>query len=117
MDINPTVVTHESLPGKSVTVCPATYRMGLRRTLLMEQERKAIKDKGEVEVDLASSVGASMIYPTLIAAVVDHAGFDAWPPTSDQVMDMPEGFVMVWEKAAYECNPQWRAVLPEEKKA
>lgn len=110
-------VTHDSLPGVSVTVRPATYRQGLLRTILMDRERAASLGRDVSEPSaLAGAVGANIIYPSLVAATVEHEGFETWPPTSAEVMDLPEGFVTEWEKAVFALNPQWKAVAADEEK-
>lgn len=102
--------------GFRVVVRPANYRIGLTRTLLMDQARR--ETPGEPDVSdaeaLALAFGRVMLWPALVAPVVEHDGFDHWPPTADELLDMPEPFVSVWEQAVYALNPHWRAVVPEE---
>jgi hypothetical protein len=110
------VVTHDSLPGASVTVRPANYRLGILRTVLNAQAiaaREKDADMQNTQV-LAGLIGGEKIYPSLIAATVEQEGFDHWPLTSDEVLDLPEGFVVAWEQAVYALNPQWLDAPPTE---
>lgn len=105
------IIVDDSLPGVKVVVRPATYRMGLLRTILIEQERRERGEQIDTNdpVQLSDAVGKAMIYPSLMAAVSEHEGFDHWPLTADEVIDLPEGFVIAWEQAAFSLNPQWRS--------
>jgi len=113
-------VEDSSLPGVSVTVGMATYKMGLTRTILMDQARQAQRAAQEAgakpdltnAVELAEAVGLAMIYPSLIAGVVEQNGFESWPPTAEEVMGLPEPFVAAWEQAVFSLNPHWRARPP-----
>jgi hypothetical protein len=110
------VVTHESLPGVTVTVRPANYRLGILRTVLNAQAIAARAKDADLQDGqvLAGLIGGEKIYPSLIAATVEQTGFDHWPPTAAEVLELPEGFVVAWEQAVYALNPQWRDAPPDE---
>ena len=86
--------------------------MGMQRTILTEQARQNQKGQGEPDAPqadaLAGAVIAVMIWPALVAATVEHEGFEHWPVSSDELMDLPEAFVTEWEQAVYSLNPHWR---------
>jgi hypothetical protein len=114
-------VTDESLPGRSVTIGLATYRMDLVRTFLTDQVRQMAKEKFKADgdriatvFDVAASYGDNLVYPSCLAAVVAHTGFDTWPLTPDEFQDLPRQFAVDWEIATFELNPFWQAQVPED---
>jgi len=88
--------------GLSVTVSAATMLIGLRRTRLIIQA-----GQGEPDSDPDMLVARRIIYPALVAAVADHAGFEAWPIPFEEFLALDEGFAAQWEQAVFELNPHW----------
>lgn len=92
-----------------LTIQKANYQQGLRRTLLIQQ---ILKDPSIIavseEVDQVRSIMGMLFYPSMIASVVQHDGFEHWPITLDEFMDLPEELMIQWEEATYELNPSWR---------
>lgn len=85
---------------KSITLSQSNAVIGMRRKLLREQAR--------TDGDFAQQLVEVMLYPDVIAATVDQAGFDSWPLTRDQFSnDLPEEFVNALEDAVYDLNPHW----------
>jgi hypothetical protein len=101
-----------------LVVRSASVSVGLLRTLLTEQARKEEAARGDMAdgdtVELSRRILHTMIYPSLIAAVVEHEGIDPWPPTFEQFAEFPEQLEAKWEKAVYELNPHWLPTVEEE---
>lgn len=74
--------------------------------------QQAQKEQGEPNPEdlaaIAESFGKCVLWPSLVAPVVEHAGFEHWPPTPDEFLALPEAFVLEWERTVYTLNPQWR---------
>lgn len=86
--------------------------------------QQAQSEQGKPDPDdlmaLAESFGRCVLWPSLVAPVVEHEGFDHWPISADEFLALPETFVTEWERAVYALNPQWRAIAEDadaEKKA
>jgi len=94
-----------------VVVAEATVRMGMKHTMLVsEGVRRDATEKDEV-IDKLIAV---YTYSACIAATVEHDGFKEWPVPLEDFLLFPEGFVVDWERAAYELNPHWMPTAPEE---
>lgn len=97
---------------KKVVVQPATYANGVTRTILIQRAREAEAGRAEPAnledpAVLASYFIRHNLYPSFIAATAEHEGFDHWPITPEELEALPEGFVVEWEQAVAETNPQW----------
>ena len=99
---------------------PADLEMGIRRSLLMEEQRifweeeknKLVGD-GYKLIDLvAVEILRTQMYPSLLAAVVEQEGFDDWPIVFERFKTLPEALGVKWEEAVNELNPHW-APTPE----
>lgn len=97
---------------------PANTRMGMYRSLLMETERESIKaaldrENGSGEIQnptmemAAENLLRGIFYPAFIAATREQEGFDHWPITSAEFLELPEGLMIEWERAVWELNPRW----------
>jgi len=102
-----------------LTINRATVRIGMMRTLLQEKARVAAHERSPEaitddelwnDIELWSQIN---FFPSLIAATSDAKGFEEWPPTYEQFLELPELLVMEWESAVFELNPHWRPKLPE----
>lgn len=91
-----------SLNGYSVTITEATALQGMRHSLLRENTAIANTD------DEATRIFKRFFYPAMVASVTDHSGFEVWPPSFDQVADLPDKFAVEWMDAAWELNPHWK---------
>ena len=107
--------------GLSVTIGQATVRMGNRRQALADEGKRLQESKeqrnGDAglpadDVDVAEYVQLLLIYPALIASVTDHQGFETWPVSFDEFLDLPEPFVLEWDAATFELNPHWSPKMP-----
>jgi hypothetical protein len=96
-----------------VTVQASTVLMGMTRTRLKMEARKA------AETDVDRRWLREFVYPDLIASVVEHQGFETWPPDFETFAALPEAFGIRWETATYDLNPHWLPGYTEtnEKKA
>lgn len=81
--------------------------MGIRHSLLIEEAAV------EPDDDEATRLFKYVFYPAMVACVVEHKGFDPWPPTIDDVMNLPDQFAGEWMDAAWELNPHWKPRIPE----
>lgn len=97
-------------PQLMLEVCQANYFQGIVRTLTIEKETQAIS--GRPDVSQAEIVIRMMIYPSLIAAVKSHEGFESWPVSYQEFAMLPENFVVEWEQATFDLNPNWRGTPP-----
>ena len=98
-----------------LVVATANLRMGIRRSLLIEEQRaiceksrQDLVDQGFVVLDLiATELLRTQMYPSLVAGVVDQTGFDRWPITYEEFMELPEELGIKWEEALGSLNPHW----------
>src|SRR3990172_4408689 len=111
MNIDNRTITYE---GYKVTVTVADAEMGMYRTLLIEQaqaeEDEAEKTAPRSETNLkgfAKRLLHTILYPSLIAAVVDHEGFEIWPVPFTVFAKLPEPLVIEWETAVFDLNKHW----------
>jgi hypothetical protein len=99
-----------------LVVRSANVEVGFIRTMMRNKTIEEDKARGELQVDdlpeLSRRVMHTQIYPSLMAAVIEHEGFDHWPLTFEEFYDLPEGIEPLWEAAVYELNPHW---LPGQK--
>lgn len=100
----------------SVCVSEATALQGMRHTILREEMASRVNE-GD---DSALVYLKRIFYPALISAVTDYSGFEFWPISFEDFLELPDSFVGEWERATYELNPHWQPGYepskPEEKK-
>jgi hypothetical protein len=99
-----------------LTIVKSTVRIGMMRTLMIEKAK--IPDRSDGQEALAQEADffvSAFLYPSLVCAVGEQAGFDHWPITADEFMELPEMLEYEWEKATFELNPHWRPKIPETK--
>lgn len=87
----------------NLTVSEANVLSGMRRSVL-----KAKVENNPADDD-AVRILRFLTYPDLISAVTENSGFEHWPPTFEQFLELPEALAEKWERAVYELNPHWRA--------
>lgn len=87
-----------------VTVARATGYAGLRRDLLKVRAAEA----NQADEDEVRRIYRLAIYPDLVPPVVRHEGFEHWPPTLDELMELDETLISLWADAVYALNPHWR---------
>jgi hypothetical protein len=51
------------------------------------------------------------IYPDVMAATIANTGFDHWPLSFDEFMDLPERLFGEWTQAVSALNPHWQDEL------
>lgn len=117
------VVTH-LIDGEeiSLTISEATTRMGLLRTVIMEEAINAFtpaETGKEINAALMASMNtdrilAYFLYPALISSVRRQTGFYHWPLTLEEFGDLPAELEVKWEAATFELNPKWRVNEVEE---
>lgn len=96
--------------GKEVeiTVIRATTRTGIKRSLMifnaMDQHDKAVAEGKEI--DEIAYVVAYRTLPDIVAGTESVKGMP-FPPTIDQLLELPEQLVDIWISTIYEVNPQW----------
>ena len=117
------VVTH-LIDGKEVTltISEATTRMGLLRTVFMEEAISSFIPEDAAK-EMNPAIMASMntdrilgyfLYPALVASVRRQTGFDHWPLTLEEFGDLPAELEIEWEAATFELNPKWKVAEVEE---
>lgn len=110
-----------------LTVSEATAEVGVYRTILIQNEYDNQKAVESTERDSAAPVDLhvaslrvlrTMMYPSMIAAVVEQKGFTDWPPSFEEFKMLPEMLIVDWEVATFDLNPHWRpAETPKAPKA
>lgn len=98
---SPKTVTVSHKKRLYVTVSEATVQIGIRRQQL------ALDARQNPPANIDHQLLRLLVYPDLIAAVVDNHGFDHWPITFDEYLELPEQFAYEWEQAVYRLNPHW----------
>lgn len=101
-----------------VVVGEATAKAGMIRSVLAAnalEEENALGTPGTIEAS-ARRIMHIVLYPALVAAVVEHSGFDKWPLDFNEFCELPESFVIEWEEATYALNPHWLPRNQEAKK-
>lgn len=101
---------------------PATLRMGISRSLLIEgqkalweKEKDDLVDQGFDLLGLfAQQILRTQMYPSLIAAVTKQEGFNTWPIAFEEFMELPEELGIKWEEAVGKLNPHWAPEIPPE---
>jgi hypothetical protein len=103
-----------------LVVRPANTQIGMLRTLLIDTARQEERARGELQEgdlnELSRRILHTIVYPALIAATIEHEGFETWPLPFDQFIELPEPLEAAWEEAAYALNPHWRMVDPDKEK-
>ena len=98
------------LNGKKVTMTlpQATARMGIRRSLMIYAafDAKVAAEKAGTPLDEETYVISYRTLPDLVIGSKDVDGIK-FPPTAEELLDMPESFVNAWLGAIYEVNPHW----------
>jgi hypothetical protein len=93
----------------------ADLRMGMRRSLLIEEQnalwdqlREDLERQGNDQLEItAISILRLNMFPSLIAAVTKQEGFDHWPISFDLFSKVPEELGVKWEEATFKLNPHW----------
>lgn len=95
-----------------LTISEATVLVGMRRVRLRVEGDKA----GDTDSDMR--ILRMLVYPDLIAPVVEQSGFEVWPVPFEDFLNLPEEIAIKWEDAVYKLNPHWQlsSSEPEEKK-
>jgi len=108
----------DELDIKLTVAGPANTRRGMIRSLLIETEKARIEqerserngsegthipDMGEVSENMLRTV----YYPAFIAATIQAEGFEHWPISPEEFLELPEPLSIEWEKAVAELNPKW----------
>ncbi len=94
-----------------VVVSESSAEIGFYRTVLADSafQEESLKDLDVSDLKaLSRRLLHTMLYPAMIASVIEHEGFDSWPITFEEFANLPETFEARWETATYELNPHWR---------
>lgn len=98
----------------TLTISESSARVGLYRTLLSddairEESLKATLEEGPLGTqEISDRILHTVLYPAMIASVVEQTGFDHWPLTFQEFSEIPEGLEVLWETATFNLNPHWR---------
>jgi hypothetical protein len=112
MDKVTKVVKHE---GYELTIGIADAESGMYRTLLIEQAQSEEAELKDADLKaLSRRLLHTILYPSMIAAVLEQKGFEEWPMPFSEFRKLPEPFVMEWEQAVFSLNGHWQPKLPEE---
>lgn len=94
----------------TVTVARANALMGMQRSIASYE---GVKDEIDQEApgpanpqQQAARVLRSVTYPDLTACTVEARGIP-WPLTFEDFCELPDDFIVHWERAAYQVNPHW----------
>lgn len=98
-----------------LVLAAATGEIGVYRTILRQNavDEEAVEDAShpELEKDLKRAsvvVLHTLMYPAMVAAAVEHKGFDHWPPTFEEFRNLPEELIAEWEVVTFRLNDHWR---------
>lgn len=90
---------------------------GMKRALLRGQANAYLRaldeeagdgDSDTTSVDaLATVLLARVVYPDLVACVVEAKGLDVSELDVAAFSELPDSLVDAWEAAVYELNPHW----------
>lgn len=61
----------------------------------------------EILTLMAGSLAARILYPDLIACVVEADGLDVEALTVDAFLELPDRLINAWDAVVYELNPHW----------
>jgi hypothetical protein len=101
--------------GFELTIGIADAESGMYRTLLIEQAQAEEKELKDMDMKaLSRRLLHTILYPSMIAAVIEQKGFAEWPVSFGEFKKLPEPFVMEWEQAVFSLNGHWQPKLPEE---
>lgn len=85
-----------------LTISEANVLIGMKRARLkVEGDRARDTDPDRLILRL-------LVYPDLVAPVIEHEGFAEWPISFEDFLALPEQVVIPWEDAVYRLNPHWR---------
>jgi hypothetical protein len=100
------------LNGKkiNITISQATARMGIRRSLMIYAafDTKEAAEKEGKPIDEEAYVISYRTLPDLVVGSKDVEGMN-FPPTAEELLDLPEEFVNKWLDAIYKLNPHWNS--------
>jgi len=106
----------------------ATVLMGMKRAVLQGSAESWVASQraevlGDIQTDddptagnghrpeilvlMAGSLAARILYPDLIACVVEADGLDVGGLTVDAFLELPDRLTGAWEAVVYELNPHW----------
>lgn len=106
-----------------LVVTQATGRLGMYRSLLRDQAAadivkdrplydptpETVEDVTKDDLLVASDEILHLhFYPCMIAATIEHAGFDTWPISYERYANLPEPLLIEWEFAVFSLNPHWK---------
>jgi hypothetical protein len=98
-----------------LTIGIANAESGMYRTLLIEQAQA--EESTSLDADLkglSRRLLHTVLYPSMVAAVLEQKGFAEWPIPFSEFRKLPEPFVIEWEQAVFSLNGHWQPKLPEE---
>lgn len=112
MDTKKKTVKYENY---ELTIGIANAESGMYRTLLIEQAQSEEAELKDTDLKaLSRRLLHTILYPSMIAAVLEQKGFAEWPVPFGEFRQLPEPFVMEWEQAVFSLNGHWQPKLPEE---
>ena len=112
MDTKKKTVKYENY---ELTIGIANAESGMYRTLLIEQAQSQEAELKDADLKaLSRRLLHTILYPSMIAAVLEQKGFAEWPVPFGEFRQLPEPFVMEWEQAVFSLNGHWQPKLPEE---
>jgi hypothetical protein len=94
---------------------PADLKMGMRRSLLIEEQRALWSGRSmELVAEGASGVERdaefilrTAIYPAFIASITKHEGFSNWPISFEEFGSLPEQIGIKLEESVFKLNAHW----------
>ncbi len=116
-----TEILKDEVLGLQLVLSTATAEIGIYHTILADHAIQEEKASVEVLGDLKSisrRVLHTVLYPAMIACVINQSGFDHWPISFEEFCQVPESLEVPWEEMAYRLNPHWMipSPTPEEEK-
>ena len=118
-----TVVYQDDDYDVTITVRQASYSIGLKRSVMMAKQWKMVRTMEEGAVNPAIVWAILRTYPAVVNATVSiENGEDAktkleLPTSYEELVELPEVLVAMWENAIYEANPAWVPKMKAEEDA
>jgi hypothetical protein len=91
--------------GATITVKRATIAMGLRRSVLRDEQMDYLNE--HKDAPLEERYIRLTLWPALIAATIAYENM--WAPKScEEFMELPDNLGELWSSHVFDLNPHWR---------
>jgi hypothetical protein len=109
-----TVIYKDDSYDVEIVVRQATLRQSFVRTKMYSREKAQMKARdAEVQSDPLMMWTAFRALPDCLGATVEIRNLDkekqqlSTELSFDEFLELPDALIIMWQEAAYECNPHW----------